>query len=399
MTEVDSGRAWFTAFLGFAAMFVTVGTGFSYGVLVLPVSRDLGVGQGGVSGVFAVTVMVFFLMGAPAGMLADRVGTRLVLLLGALAMGAGLLVTATAESVAALYLGHGVLVGAAMSSSFIPLTAVVSALFERYRSMAVGVAVSGIGLGTLVMAPLLASLIRLLGWRATYLLLAVAAAAVLLACAALLRPPRRGHVEAPPLSESLRSPGYRLMYASQVLLSVAIFTPFAHLPAFAESSGVSPVTAASLVGLVGAASVLGRLALGWVADRLGLFRTYRACFVAVGASFLLWLWPGGGYAALVVHAVVLGVGYGGFVALLPGIVAQRFGIERLGGLLGILYTSHVFGAGLGPLATGLLIERHGYVPAGVAGLVCGLAGAVVLGRLSRHPADRVEPVQAKESRG
>ena len=37
MTEVDSGRAWFTAFLGFAAMFVTVGTGFSYGVLVLPV--------------------------------------------------------------------------------------------------------------------------------------------------------------------------------------------------------------------------------------------------------------------------------------------------------------------------------------------------------------------------
>jgi len=342
--------------------------------------------------------MVFFLMGAPAGMLADRVGTRLVLLLGALAMGAGLLVTATAESVAALYLGHGVLVGAAMSSSFIPLTAVVSALFERYRSMAVGVAVSGIGLGTLVMAPLLASLIRLLGWRATYLLLAVAAAAVLLACAALLRPPGRGHFEAPPLSESLRSPGYRLMYASQVLLSVAIFTPFAHLPAFAESSGVAPVTAASLVGLVGAASVLGRLALGWVADRLGLFRTYRACFVAVGASFLFWLWPGGGYAALVVHAVVLGVGYGGFVALLPGIVAQRFGIERLGGLLGILYTSHVFGAGLGPLATGLLIERHGYVPAGVAGLVCGLAGAVVLGRLPRHPAERVEPVQPNETR-
>jgi predicted MFS family arabinose efflux permease len=330
-------------------------------------------------------------------MLADRVGTRLVLLLGALAMGAGLLVTATAESVTALYLGHGVLVGAAMSSSFIPLTAVVSALFERYRSMAVGVAVSGIGLGTLVMAPLLASLIRLLGWRDTYLLLAVSAAAVLLACAALLRPPRRGHVEGPPLSESLRSSGYRLMYASQVLLSVAIFTPFAHLPAYAESSGVAPVTAAGLVGLVGAASVVGRLALGWVADRLGLFQTYQACFVAIGASFLLWLWPGGGYPALVVHAVVFGVGYGGFVALLPGIVAQRFGIERLGGLLGILYTSHVFGAGLGPLATGLLIERHGYVPAGVAGLVCGLAGAVVLGRLSRHPAG-VDPVQPKETR-
>jgi predicted MFS family arabinose efflux permease len=398
MTEVDSRRAWLTAFLGFAAMFVSVGTGFSHGVLVLPVSRDLGVGQGSVAGVFALTIMVFFFMGAPAGMLADRVGTRLVLLLGAVAMGSGLLVTATAQSVVALYLGHGVLVGVAMSTSFIPLTAVVSALFERHRSMAVGVAVSGIGLGTLVMAPLLAASIRLLGWRETYLGLSAAATLALVGCAVLLDAPRRRATRAPALSESMGSVDYRLMYASQVLLSVAIFTPFAHLPAYAESAGVAPVTAAGLVGMVGAASVVGRLALAAVATRFGLLRVYRVCFTMIGASFAFWLWPGGGYAALAVHAVVLGVGYGGFVALLPGIVAQRFGVHRLGGLLGVLYTSHVFGAGLGPLATGLLIERHGYVPAGVAGLLCGLAAAVVLGRVGRGEPAPAEPGQPRPTR-
>ncbi|HEU4512270.1 MAG TPA: MFS transporter [Nocardioidaceae bacterium] len=390
--EPDSRRAWVTALLSFVAMFVSIGTGFSYGVLVLPASRDLGVAEGTVAGAFAVTVMVFFLMGAPAGVLADRVGARVVLALGALAMGCGLLVTATAPNAAMLYLGHGLLVGLAMSSTFIPLTAAVSAVFERRRSTAVGVAVSGIGLGTLVMAPLLAALIRAVGWRDSYLVLAAGSTAVLLVCAALTKGPRLHSPHAPPASESTRTRDYRLMYASQVLLSVAIFTPFAHLPAYAEQSGADAVDAAALVGVIGAASVVGRLGLGWVADRWGLFRTYRICFVAIGASFVAWLWPGAAYPALLLHAVVLGVGYGGFVALLPGLVAHRFGLERLGGLLGILYTSHVFGAGLGPLATGLLVDRLGYVPAGVTGLVCGLAAAVVLGGLS----DRVSatPVTA-----
>jgi len=248
------------------------------------------------------------------------------------------------------------------------------------------------------MAPLLASMIAALGWRDAYLVLAGTSTAVLLGCAALVAsPPHHAH-DAAPMSESTRSADYRLMYASQVLLSVAIFTPFAHLPAYAEESGAGPVTAAGLVGIVGAASVVGRLALGPVADRVGLFRTYRLCFAAIGVSFELWFWPGGAYPALVVHAVVFGVAYGGFVALVPGLVAHRFGIGRLGGLLGVLYTSHVFGAVLSPLATGLLIERYGYVPAGLAGLICGLAAVVVLGRLSRRVTDPAAASQGSPSR-
>lgn len=392
--DLDSRRGWATAALGFVAMFVSVGTGFSYGVLVLPAARDLGVAQGTVSGVFALTIMVFFLMGAPAGMLAERLGPRVVLLLGGLAMGGGLLLTATAHRPAALYVGHGLLVGVAMSTSFIPLTAVVSAHFERRRSLAVGIAVSGIGAGTLVLAPLIAALIRAFGWREAYAGLAVAATVVMVVCAALISTPSRRTTHRASAAQSMRTRDYRLMYLSQVLISVAIFTPFAHLPAFAEDSGVGPVEAAGLVGVVGAASILGRLALGPVADRRGVFGVYRACFAAIALSFVLWIWPGAGYGALVVHAAVLGVGYGGFVALLPALVSVRFGTSRLGSLLGVLYTSHVVGAGLGPLATGLLIQSSGYLPAGIAGLTSGTAAWLVLGMLSSSvspPADQASP--------
>jgi MFS family permease len=377
---------WRTTAAAFVAMFVTVGTGFSYGVLAAPAARDLDAGIGVVSGGFAATVMAFFLLGAPAGMLADRFGARAVLAGGAALLGAGLLVTATAQNVLVLYLGHGALVGAAMATAFIPLTAAVSALFGERRTTAVGVAVSGIGVGTLVMAPLLAASILAVGWRQTYLVLAFVSTVVLAGCAFLVEQVPAHPASAGVGTGSMRSGDYRLLYASQVLLSVAIFTPFAHLPSYAEQLGVPVVAAAGLVAVIGAASVVGRLALGPVAEWFGLLRTYRACFAAIGGSFTLWLWPLG-YPGLLVASVVLGVGYGGFVALLPGVAARRFGVQRLGGLLGVLYTSHVLGAGLGPLATGLLVERWGYLPAGATALVCGLAGYAVLGRLGARTRD------------
>lgn len=73
-----------------------------------------------------------------------------------------------------------------------------------------------------------------------------------------------------------------------------------------------------------------------MADRVGLLPTYRGCYLAVAVSFSLWFWTAGGYPALVTHAVVFGLGYGGFVTLLPGVVAERFGVQRMGGLLGVL---------------------------------------------------------------
>ncbi len=387
--EVHLRRAWLNTAVAFAAMFVSVGTGFSYGALVLPVSRDLGLGQGAAAGVFAVTIMVFFLAGAPAGMASDRIGSRWVLLLGGLTLVAGLVTTSRATGAAGLYLGHGVLVGLAMASTFIPLTVVVSSSFDRHRSLALGIAVSGIGLGTLVMAPLTAYLIRTLGWREAYLALALGCGAVLLVGTFLVSPPQllpTHHAEGPPLGDALRSRSYRLLYAAQALVSVAIFTPFSHLPAYAEQTGIDPVRAAGLVGVIGAASVVGRLTLGPVADRVGLLLTYRLCFVAIGVSFGFWLWPtGASYGVLAVHAAILGVGYGGFVALLPGVLAERFGLRQLGGLLGIIYTSHVIGAGLGPLMTGLLIERHGYLPAGWVAVTCALAAFALLGIAEASP--------------
>ena len=385
----DSARAWLVVVAAFAAMFTSFGVAYSFGAFLLPMGAALGSGPGSTAAVFSLTTMAFFGLGALSGPAVDRFGPRRVVLFGAVAMGLGLVLTSRATALWQAYLGHGLGVGLGVACSYVPLVAVVGGWFTRRRTLAVGIAVSGIGLGTLLVAPLAAELIVRYGWRETYLLLAAGSTVALTGCALLLRAaPTTTEAEPAPLLDRLRTPTYVRLYASGLLLSIVLFVPFVHLPAYAVSRGASDVAAATLVGVIGAASIVGRLALGAAAARTGVLRTYQACFALMAGSFLLWL-GAPGYARLVVFAVLLGVGYGGFVALGPALMASLFGVRGLGGLLGVLYTSAAVGSAVGPPAAGAVIgATGGYLPVVVAAVTLGtLATAVVLSVRASPPAD------------
>jgi MFS family permease len=147
------------------------------------------------------------------------------------------------------------------------------------------------------------------------------------------------------------------------------------------------VAGAALVGIIGVASVVGRVALGAVADRFGRMRTFQASFAVLAVAFAFWLGHialGGPYAVLVAFAVVLGVGYGGWIALQPAVIADTFGVRGLGWLVGVVYTAAGIGALLGVPVAGALVDAtggHGWA-AGAAAL-CGLgafAATIALGR-------------------
>jgi MFS family permease len=380
--EQDSAQAWRMCAVAFAAMFTSFGVAYGFGAFLLPVSEELGAGRGATAVVFSLTTLAFFGLGGLSGPAVDRFGPGRVVLLGAVSLGLGLVLMSRAESLWQAYLGHGLGVGLGVACTYVPLVAVVGGWFSRRRTLAVGVAVSGIGLGTLVGAPVAAALIEAFGWRDAYLALAGAGTVVLLGCAALVRA-APVHVDAVPVAllPRLRNPSYLRLYVAGLLLSVALFVPFVHLPAFAESNGTGAVAAAALVGLIGAASVVGRLALGAAASRLGVLRTYQGCFVVMAASFALWL-GSPGYPRLVAFALLLGVGYGGFVALGPSVVAELFGVQGLGGLLGVLYTSAAFGSAIGPPLAGVLISRSdGYLSTIVAALAIGAMAVLVVARV------------------
>ena len=382
----DSARAWGMVAVAFAAMFTSFGVAYSFGAFLLPLSAELEAGRGATAVVFSLTTLAFFGLGGLSGPAVDRFGPRRVVLLGAVAMGLGLVLISRADTLWQAYLGHGLGVGLGVACTYVPLVAVVGGWFTRRRTVAVGVAVSGIGLGTLVGAPVAAALIEAYGWRTAYLVLAAAATTALLVCAALVQPaPVQAGAVSVPLLPRLRTPAYVRLYVAALLLSIALFVPFVHLPAYAEGQGTGKVAAAALVGVIGAASVVGRLALGAAAARLGVLRTYQACFVVMAASFALWL-GSPGYPRLVAFALLLGVGYGGFVALGPSVVAEMYGVAGLGALLGVLYTSAAVGSAVGPPLAGVLItSTGGYLTTIVAALAIAAVSVLVVARV-RPPA-------------
>ena len=109
---------------------------------------------------------------------------------GAIAMGLGLALTSMIDRLWLGYLTYGLGVGVGVACAYVPMVAVVGGWFLRRRNTALGIAVAGIGFGTVFGAPIAAALIAHLGWRATYVVFAIATTVILLGCAWIVeRPP------------------------------------------------------------------------------------------------------------------------------------------------------------------------------------------------------------------
>jgi MFS family permease len=376
---VDSPHAWLMAVTAFFTCFIAFGIEYSFGVFFKSIAADLGANRANTAAIFSVSMFVANLFGVAAGYFADRFGPRPLVALGALTIGVGLITTARIDRLWMGYLTYGVGIGIAAGCCFIPMVATVSGWFERRRNAAIGLTVSGIGCGTLFVAPLIGVLIHHYGWRTSYVILGVAGAALLMLCAIIIeRPPVHQVRTRLRLKDVARTPAFILLCAAGMLSNVGTFIPFVYLPDFAQTRHVSAVAAASLLGLIGGASVIGRLGLGGASDRFGVITLYKATLLMIGASYALWFLPPS-YAALVAFAVMLGVGYGGSVALSPAVVADLFGVHGLGAMLGVMYGGSAFTSLAWPPLAGFIVDRTGsYSGVAMLGGGCGVAAFVLV---------------------
>lgn len=360
--RVDSARGWAVVGAAFAAMFTVFGVAYSFGAFFAPMAEEFGASPAATSAVFSITAFWYFVLGSVSGIAVDRCGPRRVLLVGAAAIGLGLVLTARVQALWVGYVTYGFGVGIGVACGYVPMVATVTGWFQQRRGAALGIAVSGIGVGTVASAPLAAVLIDRHGWRTTYVVFGIAAAAILVVCAAIAAPPPASGDDLTGLSHlapKVRTRPFRLLYVAILLLSLALFMPFVYLAPFAEARQVGAVAAAGLVGVIGAASIAGRLLIGPLADRVGHLVAFRICFLTIAGSYAIWLLSDG-YGLLVGFAVALGVGYGGFVALSPAVIADLFGTEGLGGLIGLSYTAAAFGTLVGPPLAGVVIDATNY---------------------------------------
>jgi MFS family permease len=364
--SVDSARAWLTVAAGFLACFTLFGVAYSFGAFFKPMAQEFGASREATSAIFSITAALYFALGPVTGHLSDRFGPRPVVVVGALTAGGGIVLTAFIPRLWFAYLTYSVGLGIGVSCCYVPLVAMIAGWFDRRRNTALGLAVAGIGAGTLAIPPLAGELIMHLGWRRAYVILGVAAAALLLLCAALSKRPPAGpsHIARPRFGQFIRDPNFIVLYVSSALANIATAIPFVFLPVYARDHGISEVAAAGLISFIGLTSMLGRVGLGTLADRVGLIRLYQGAVLALGLSYFIWL-AAHGYPMMVLFALAMGASYGGYVALNPAVVAELFGVAGMGVVLGTLYTSTAVTTLFGPPIVGAIIDRTGSYQFGI----------------------------------
>ncbi|MFT4595900.1 MAG: MFS family permease [Paracrocinitomix sp.] len=378
--DIDSFRGWLVVAATFLSTAIVFGVTYSFTAFLSAMSKEFGSGNGSMAFMFGLTIFFLFVLGLPAGRASDRWGPRPVVLVGCAAMVSGLLLTSMVDRIWLGYVTYGLGIGVGAACCYVPLVSQVSGWFEKHRAVALGISVSGVGVGTLIGPPIAEALIDENGWRWTYRFFAAACLVSLLVVAALaFRAPRAADQNPLDLRAVLRSPVFKSMYLAGFLMTLALFVPFVFLLPYAEEQGISTSAAAALLSILGIGSMAGRLVLGMFVNRVGLMRLYQISFGILGGSFAIWLFGGDSYLALAVFAFVLGTSYGGYVALSPAAAAELFGLAGLGTVLGALYTAGGAGGLIGPTVAGWLIDSTGsYQPAIIFALVIGLLSSLVL---------------------
>ncbi len=354
----------------FGVMFVMFGTINSFSPFFASLQETFTAQRGAIALIYSIAAPLYFLLGLVSGPLADRLGPRRVALIGVLLGGAGLLFAAQATALWQIYLGFGVGVGSGVGFAYVPAIAAVQRWYLRGRGTASGLAVAGIGLGTLAVPLVAAPLISWVGWRGAWSVFAVLMIVVAGGAALLLDrgPERYGWLPDGGVADSsaehqrtalagwsikgaIRSRPFCLLYVGLVFASVGAFVPFVHLVPYAEDHGIPHTSAVAIFSMLGIGSTGGRFAIGGIADRIGRGRSLALVFFGLAAMLLWWL-AATSVWQLTIFALVFGICQGGFVALYPALTVDYFGGRNASSIIGILYTAGAIGTLAGPKLAG-----------------------------------------------
>lgn len=380
--EQEPRYGWVVVWACFSALAVIFGIAYSFAAFFEPFTSHFSASRAEVSLVFGLSGLLYFVLGAFGGMLSDRFGPQRVTSAGMLFICAALLLGSVAQSMLQLTLAWGLGLGIGIALVYTPAIGCVQPWFTRRRGLAAGIASAGIGAGTFGVPLLAAAAIAQWQWRSAMVALAVGVLIVGLVSTLLLRPApaaaRRadGTVAGVPFAQALRSRSFAWLYAMCVLGAPAMFIPFAHLSASARDLGLPDAQAVGLVGMIGIGSLVGRFAVGSIADRVGRPRALIGVQASLGLSMLLW-WLAPGYAMLVVFALWMGLSYGGAVSLMPALCMDLYGARAVASIIGTLYSGAALGNAAGPWLAGLVFDSYGSYGPVIVGCALLSAGAVL----------------------
>lgn len=369
----DSRYRWVIVAAGGLMGCVAIGAMFSLPVFLRAIARDTGWSMTGISAAMTLGFIAMAFASLAWGSLSDRVGTRPVVIAGAVLLSASLALASRAPSLLAFQLTFGLAVGGATAAIFAPMMACVTGWFDTHRSLAVSLVSAGMGMAPMTMAPLAAWLVSVRDWRTSMLLIAALAAVVMIPVSLLVRrapalDPESAHAAAAPASagapaamsvaDALRSPQFMVLVLTNFFCCATHSGPIFHTVSYAVTCGIPLIVAVSIYSVEGLAGMGGRIAFGILGDRLGAKRMLVAGLLAqaLGALGYYFVRTLDGFYAV---ATLFGFIYAGVMPLYSVLARENFPLRMMGTVIGGCAMAGSLGMAAGPVAGGLIVDAFG----------------------------------------
>jgi len=348
-----------------ALMALVMGTRTAVGLFVSPLNTSTGIGLAGLGFALAVGQLAQGLAQPPLGWLADRFGTRRLMVVGAWLLCAATLTLALADSIAAFALAFVVVAvaGSAVGSNSLLFAEVGRRVPVEHRAMAFAIVSAGGSAGQLLISPGTQAVIE--NWGVVVALGATAALGLLALPLSRAFGQRSDQAaERPPsvagrLHDVLRDSNFWLSAGSFGICGFHVGYLTIHMPGAIERCGLSPSLAGVWLAVLGAANIVGSLLAGVCLRHVSTQRFLMIVFAVRATSIASLLVLPVNPVTMLAFAVLMGLSY---MALLPAIsqqLAECFGLERLATVFGIVAVVHQAGSFAGAWLGGVVAERTG----------------------------------------
>jgi len=353
-----------------------LGAVYAFSVLVPPLESEFGWQRIETSPAFTIALLVFALSMIPAGRLQDKKGPRLIATAGGILLGLGMLLSSFTSSLLWLYVSYGIVGGLGLGLAYVTPITTCAKWFPDKKGLITGLAVFGFGAGSIVFAPLWTFLISAIEWRTTFLATGILFTALVVPSAQILRNPPQGYKPTnwnPPPSKKkvedygpsmmLKTIPFYMIWVSYWFGTTAGLMVIGHAKQAAiEVALLDPIQASLVVSILGLFNAFGRVLWGFAGDRYGREKILTLLFALCSiALFMMALIPGA--ISFVTGVILVGLSFGGFLALYPAVTSDYYGTKNLGVNYGIVFTAYGAGAVLGPIMAAYFKTFSGtYIP-------------------------------------
>jgi len=371
----------------FTIWLVAWGTYSTFSVFLKPISIDTGWSRADLALAFSLSSMVQAIAALVMGKITDRLGPRFLVIIFGSFIGLSYFLLSQVTMLFQFQFVYAVVGGIGLSTATIPIMTTIARWFSKKRGTVTGFAQSGMGVGGLIFAPLTGWLIMNYNWQTAYFCLGLITLPLILLAGLALKKAPKEKLEIPnnyvqnmgiSLNTALKTNQFWVVSGLFFCFGFCRATFLAHTGAYVQDLGFSLNDGANIMAMLTFSSVLGRVGIGFLGDKVGCRNAYFITFLTMIMAFLCAKLTET-LSVLFLFALLFGFSWGGQAVLRFTLSAEMFGLVSLGAITGFLGLTEAFAAALGSFIGGYIFDLFGnYQIIFTLGLVFSLVGLVLM---------------------